>query len=152
MTLYNCDVVSSVWTAIKAHTNTNQGSKSVHFSFFFFLQEQISKSLHDEILFTQAGIVKSDNEGGRTSFIKVWKSILASWIGLGITGHLMIRYYHDKWLTVTIISRYCDSAIINISRKSYNDTSRYLSKQNACEKVKCTLSFFIQVKLLENIS
>ncbi len=35
---------------------------------------------------------------------------------------------------------------IYIYRKAYNDTSRYLSKQNACGKVKCKFSFFIQVQ------
>ncbi len=35
-------------------------------------------------------------------------------LGVGIAGYLMIRYNHDTWLTITIISQYIDSAIINI--------------------------------------
>ena len=35
-------------------------------------------------------------------------------LGLGITRYLAIRYYHDILPTITIISRYSDSAIIDI--------------------------------------
>ncbi len=58
-----------------------------------------------------------------------------------------MRYNHDTMAhgndNITI-QRFCDNQYI--SRKSYNDTSRYLSKKNACEKVKCKFSFFIQVQ------
>ncbi len=43
----------------------------------------------------------------------------------GIAGYLTIRYNHDTWLTITILSRYSDNRYI--SRKSYNDTSQYPS-------------------------
>ncbi len=35
-------------------------------------------------------------------------------LGVGIAGYLTIRYNHDTWLTVTIISRCSDSAITDI--------------------------------------
>ena len=35
-------------------------------------------------------------------------------LGLGITRYLAIRYYHDILPTITIVSRYSDSAIIDI--------------------------------------
>ena len=42
----------------------------------------------------------------------VWVSYLG--LGLGITRYPTIRYYHDILPTITIISRYSDSAIIDI--------------------------------------
>ncbi len=42
------------------------------------------------------------------------------------------------------MQRFCDN--LYISRKPYNDTSWYLSKQNAREKLKRTFSFFIQAQ------
>ncbi len=37
-----------------------------------------------------------------------------AYICMGIAGYLTIRYSHDTWLTIKIISRYSDSAIIDI--------------------------------------
>ncbi len=65
-------------------------------------------------------------------------------LGVGIAGYLMIRYNHDTWLTIMIISQYIDSAIINIFLE--NPIMIHHDKQNACEKVKCKFSFFIQVQ------
>ena len=46
---------------------------------------------------------------------KRWLNYMVSCLlGLGITRYLAIRYYHDILPTITIISRYSDSAIIDI--------------------------------------
>ncbi len=82
--------------------------------FFFFARTDFKKLAWQDSVHTSRYCEIRQWRRKNITFIKVWKSILASWIGLGIAGHLTIRYYHDKWLTVTIISRYCDSAIINI--------------------------------------
>ncbi len=153
MTLYNCDVVSSVWTAIKAHANTNQGSKSVHFSLFFFARTDFKKLAWQDSVHTSRYCEIRQWRRKNITFIKVWKSILASWIGLGIAGHLTIRYYHDKWLTVTTISRYCDSAIIDIFLENpimiHHDI--FLSKMHV-KRLSVSFLSLLKSKLLENIS
>ncbi len=39
---------------------------------------------------------------------------LCSILGVGIAGYLTIRYNHDTWFTIMIITRYNDSAIIDL--------------------------------------
>ncbi len=58
---------------------------------------------------------------------------------------------HDTWLMIMIISRYSNSAIIDI--QFYNDTSQYLSNYENKMPVKRLSASFLSLfksKLLEN--